>query len=676
MSGNTLLYIILAGITALLLALFQYIYKSKKRKLNPIFSFLRFITIFSVLLLIINPKFEKVALYNEKPNLVVVVDDSESVKHLEQDKNVNELLASIKNSKELNDKFNLDIYSFGSDFQKLDSLNFNQSQTNYTSVFSNLQQIYKESNSPTVLISDGNQTFGRDFEFSSKQYKQPIFSVILGDTITYSDLKIQQLNVNKYAYLKNKFPVEVIAVYNGNTPVNSTFTIKNGNTTLYSTSLQFSKTNNSQTLNITLPSDKVGVNSYVASLSPLSTEKNIVNNSKPFALEVIDQKTNVAIVTSISHPDIGTLKKAIESNEQRTAFIVSPMDYISNKEDYQMVILYQPNSSFKTVFESLDVEGKNRFIITGINTDWAFLNSIQNVFQQKITNQEESFQAIFNDNFNTFLPGELAFDNLPPLESEFGDVEFNIPIEALLFKSINNNIIEETLMATYENVGQRGVMLFGEGIWRWRSQSYLDTNSFNQFDDFIGKIMQYTASNKRRNRLNINYEPFYNGSDNIKITAQFFNKNYEFDAAASLEMVIKNIETNKTTVIPFVLQQNTYEVNLNDFPSGDYDFTVRANRGEVTSSGRTKILDYNVEKQFLNANVSKLERLANSSNGSSYLIDDTTSIIDDLINDSRFVTVQKSNKNVVPLIDFKYLLGLIILSLSIEWFLRKYNGLI
>jgi hypothetical protein len=676
MSGNSLLYIILAGITALLLALFQYIYKSKKRKLNPIFSFLRFITIFSVLLLIINPKFEKITLYNEKPNLVVVVDDSESVKHLEQDKSVNELLGSIKNSKELNDRFNLDVYSFGSEFQKLDSLNFNQSQTNYTSVFNNLQQIYKESNSPTVLISDGNQTFGRDFEFSSKQYKQPIFSVILGDTITYSDLKIQQLNVNKYAYLKNKFPVEVIAVYNGNTPVSSTFTIKKGNATLYSTNLQFSKTNNSQTLNITLPSDKVGVNSYVAYLSPLSTEKNIANNSKPFALEVIDQKTNVAIVTSISHPDIGTLKKAIESNEQRTAFILSPMDYINKKQDYQMVILYQPNSRFKPVFESLDAEGKNRFIITGINTDWVFLNSIQNVFQQKITNQEESFQAIFNDNFNTFLSGELTFDNLPPLESEFGDVEFNIPIEVLLFKSINNNIIEEPLMVTYENVGQRGVILLGEGIWRWRSQSYLDTNSFNQFDDFIGKIIQYTASNKRRNRLNINYEPFYNGSDNIKITAQFFNKNYEFDAAASLEMVIKNIETTETTVIPFVLQQNTYEVNLNDFPSGDYDFTVRANGGEVTSSGRTKILDYNVEKQFLNANVSKLERVANSSNGSSYLIDNTNSLIDDLANDSRFVTIQKSNKNVVPLIDFKYLLALILLSLTAEWFLRKYNGLI
>ncbi|WP_347925852.1 VWA domain-containing protein [Pontimicrobium sp. SW4] len=676
MSGSTIIYIILAGIAALLLALFQYIYKSKKRKLNPVFSFLRFITIFSILLLIINPKFEKVILFNEKPNLVIVVDDSESVKHLEQDKNVNDLLTLIKSNKELNDKFNLDVYSFGSEFQKLDSLSFNQSQTNYTSVFSNLQQIYKQSNSPTVLITDGNQTLGRDFEFSSKQYKQPIFPIILGDTITYSDLKIQQLNVNKYAYLKNKFPVEVIAVYNGNTPVSSTFTIKKGNTTVYSTNLQFSKANNSQTLDITLPSNMVGINSYVASLSPLSTEKNIVNNYKPFALEVIDQKTNVAIVTTISHPDIGGLKKAIESNEQRSVSIVSPSDYANNKDDYQMVILYQPNSKFQSVFESLDADGKNRFIITGINTDWVFLNSIQNVFQQKITAQEESFQAIYNDNFNTFLPGDLVFDNLPPLESEFGNVEFNIPVETLLFKSINSNMIEEPLMATYENVGQRGVLLFGEGIWRWRSQSYLDNNSFNQFDDFIGKIVQYVASNKQRNRLNVNYESFYNGSDNIKITAQFFNKNYEFDAAASLEMVIKNIETDIATVIPFTLQQNNYEVNLDNFPPGDYDFTVRANRGEVAFSGRTRILDYNVEKQFLNANVSKLERIANNSNGTSYFIVDTSLLIDNLTNDSRFVTIQKSNKNVVPLIDFKYLLGLIVLSLGIEWFLRKYNGLI
>ena len=51
-------------------------------------------------------------------------------------------------------------------------------------------------------------------------------------------------------------------------------------------------------------------------------------------------------------------------------------------------------------------------------------------------------------------------------------------------------------------------------------------------------------------------------------------------------------------------------------------------------------------------------------------------MINDLLSDSRFATIQKSSKKIVPLIDWKYLLALIALSLATEWFIRKYNGLI
>ena len=46
------------------------------------------------------------------------------------------------------------------------------------------------------------------------------------------------------------------------------------------------------------------------------------------------------------------------------------------------------------------------------------------------------------------------------------------------------------------------------------------------------------------------------------------------------------------------------------------------------------------------------------------------------LKDERYLPIQKSSKNIVPLIDWKYLLFLIVLTLAIEWFLRKYNGLI
>lgn len=117
-------------------------------------------------------------------------------------------------------------------------------------------------------------------------------------------------------------------------------------------------------------------------------------------------------------------------------------------------------------------------------------------------------------------------------------------------------------------------------------------------------------------------------------------------------------------------------MDLSGLEAGDYAFTVKTSDGTISKSGELKILDYNVEQQFLNANVSKLENLASSSNGKPYFIDNTDSMINDLLSDSRFATIQKSSKKIVPLIDWKYLLALIALSLATEWFIRKYNGLI
>lgn len=678
MQTQTLIFIVLAAISALLIALFQYAYKVKHQRLKYVFTALRFITIFAILLLIINPKFEKETLFDVKPNLVVAVDNSQSVNHLNQSKNTTSLTKQLFESEELSNKFNLSFYEFGNDINATshDSLSFERTQTNISKVFNELDQIYNEDISPTILISDGNQTYGYDYEHDLQSYNQPIYPVILGDTTTYSDLKIQQLNVNRYAYLKNNFPIEIIATYNGNSNANTQLIVSSGNSIVHRQQLRFSKNKNAITVNFTLPASRVGVNAYSARLEPLENERNIINNNKPFAVEVIDQKTNVALITDIVHPEIGMLKKSIESNEQRSISIVTPNEFINASDDFQLAILFQPNSKFRQVFDLIESNSLNKFIITGTQTQWTFLNQIQDNFELDITMQYEDYQATLNPNFTTFLIDDLDFNSFPPLQSEFGDITFYIPTETMLYKKVNNTLTDLPLMVTFENDNKREAILLGENIWKWRSQSYLNNNSFEQFDNFIGKLVQYLSSNKKRNRLNVEYESFYNGNGNIIISAQYFNKNYEFDSKASINIIAKNTETEVETILPFVLKNNSYQVDLSGFSPGEYSFNVRANNGELSQSGTFQILDYNVEQQFLNANATKLQQVATNSNGSSYFIANTSNLITDLMNDSRYATIQKSTKNVVPLIDFKYLLILIALSLASEWFLRKYNGLI
>lgn len=676
MSTSTLLYIIIAGITALLLALFQYVYKTKRRKLTVLLTFLRFLSYFFILLLLINPKFEKATIYNEKPNLVVAIDNSESIKHLNQVDNVNLTVEKLVNDKALNDHFNIEYYQFGETLSSEDSLDFSDTQSDISAVFSGLDQVYKNTVAPTLLITDGNQTFGTDYEYSSKRYKQTIFPIILGDTITYSDLKIQQLNVNKYAYLKNSFPVEIFMNYNGNETISSQLIITSGGRRVYSKNLNFSKTENSQVINLTLPANSVGVRSYSATIIPLDSEKNKVNNTKPFAVEVIDQKTNVALISTLTHPDLGTLKKSIESNEQRSVSIIKPSDYVRTKDNYQLAIMYQPNSAFRTAFDAIKTANDNMFIITGLQTQWTFLNAIQENYKQEITSQSEDYQPEINTNYGTFILDNLDFESFPPLKSEFGELTINAPYETILYKNISGNILTEPQLFTFENNAKREALLLGEGLWRWRAQSYLNSKSFQTFDNFVGKLVQYLATNQKRKRLTVNYDSFYNGNGNVKITSQFFNKNYEFDNKASLEIVLKNASTDAIQTIPFIIKQNNYEVDLSGLEAGEYTFTVKANTNEASQSGRLTILDYNVEQQFLNANVAKLQQLAVNSQGTAFFIDNSDGLVTQLIEDSRFATIQKSSKKVVPLIDFKILLALIALSLAIEWFLRKFNGLI
>lgn len=677
MQGDTVLYIILSGIIALFLALFQYAYKSKvKGKRAIILGVLRFITYFAVALLLVNPKFESVSYYNEKPNLVVAVDNSESINYLEQDDSVRELINRLKTDEALNDQFNIEYYKFGKEVDNSEALSFDESQSNLDAVFERLSEVYNTSVAPTLLISDGNQTFGNDYAYSTKTYKQPIFPVILGDTITYTDIKIQQLNVNRYAYLKNKFPVEVIITYNGNTNVNSQIKITSGNATLFSQPITLNSTQNSKIVELTLPANRVGVSSYRVEVVPLDNEKNVVNNYKNFAVEVINQKTNVAIVSDLLHPDLGALKKAIESNEQRTADILTSSTFINNPGDYQLVVMYQPSNNFRRLLTTIDEQKLNKIIIAGTKTNFSLLNQLQTNFKQDITNQTEEYQATLNQNYSTFIVDDLNFEDFPPLDSKFGAINFTIPYQTILYKTVNGTQLDEPLIATYEFNSKREALILGEGIWRWRAQSYMETKSFNSFDNFIGKLVQYLSTNQRRTRLNVDYESFYNGNDNVRITAQFFNKNYEFNSNANLSIVLNEKTSNTESTFPFILKNNNYEVDLSGLPAGDYSFTVNVSNENVSKSGDLKILEYNVEQQFLNANVSKLNNLSDQSEGKAYFISDTGSIINELLTDSRFSIVQKSTKNVVPLIDWKYLLILIVLSLAIEWFMRKYNGLI
>jgi len=281
MFENPLLFIILIAVIAVVVAFYMYGYKTRYNpKLRWTFGILRFLSIFLLLLLFINPTFTNTSYKISKPTLAIVVDNTQSINYLNKNKEVIEIVELLKNNSDINSRFDVQFYTFGDALNRLDSLTFSEKQTNISKVLVSLNEIHKNEVAPTLLITDGNQTVGSDYEFTANMYKQPIFTLVVGDTIRYSDLRISQLNVNRYAYLKNEFPIEIFIDYTGNATGTTTFILQEGNTIVHQQPVSFSPENNAILLNVTLPANQVGVRKYTAEIKPIETEKNKENNKK------------------------------------------------------------------------------------------------------------------------------------------------------------------------------------------------------------------------------------------------------------------------------------------------------------------------------------------------------------------------------------------------------------
>lgn len=675
MTTNTILLLVLSVIIAAGLSFYQYLYKVKNQsKLYWFLAFLRFISWTMVFILLINPIVSIKKNITTKTPLPIIVDNSKSIAELKASDEASELYKKIYENSAIKDKYDVQLFSFDEELKPFRQLNFKGTQSNIDGVSKYCKQLYRNTAHPIVLFTDGNQTMGNDYVFSFNE-NTTVFPVVLGDTTSVVDLKINQINANKYAFLKNKFPVEVVLQYNGNQSITSKFSIIRDNQTLFKQNISFSKDKKSQTISLLLDANSIGISKYKAILEPIGKEKNIYNNSKYFTIDVLDQQTEIALISSVNHPDISTLKRSIETNQQRKVTILNP-NKINSLEGFNTLIFYQPNSSFKTLFELNKKAQLNTFIITGTNTDFNFLNQQQNDLLFKLSSQNESYLTNFETNFNLFSQANIGFENFPPLEHKFGLIVPKSEVNTLLSARIRNVSIQNPILTFVENKSNRKAYLFGENIWKWRLESHLKEKSFTSFDLFTDKIIQFLAANTNKNNLNVTFEQLYNLGDNIVISAEYFNKNYEFDEKAQLTIQVVNSKTKAIKKYDLLKSNSNYKVNLDGLISGNYTFKIIEKNSNSSFTGAFEILNFDLEKQFVNPDLNRLEQLASNTNGAVYYPNQIDSLVVSLLKNENYLPIQKETILKSPLIDWKWVLLFLIACFSIEWFVRKFNGLL
>jgi hypothetical protein len=668
-------WIVLAAIAAIVIALFQYniIFSSKNKKRQPWFALLRASTIFLVLLLFIAPQFESKEYQVIKPQLVVLADNSKSIVNLDAQENLENDLEQLLTDQELIERYDVIAFNFDDSISNADSLDFAGSQSNITAAIEKSQQVFKNRNKAVVILTDGNQTIGANYAYADLENNTHLYPVVYGDTTRYVDLRINQLNVNRYSYLDNEFPVEVFVSQSNKQNYTVLFKVTQGNTTLYQQRVSFSPLQQSQVLKFNLRSSNVGLQKMQASLSPLPDEKNTSNNYRNFAVEVIDQQSKILILADVIHPDLAAIKNAIESNKQRTATIATEVSQV-NFNDFDLVVMYGVGSAFAKAQSSITQLQKNTWLILGPKPDLRSLNRLTTAYQLETYSQTDDTQPVVNEAYPNFNLEQFNFEDYPPVRSPFGELQLAVAADVLFYKQIGNVVTEQPLWFTYDQGSSRHAVTLGEGLWRWRTETYLNQGNFQDFDALVNSQVQFLANRKKRNRLSIDFKTFYYENEKLLLNAQYLDENYEFQADGILDIDLRNLDTEEVTTRPFVPQGNTYSLDLSGIPAGDYTFTVKAANENLSRTGSFTVLEFDLEQQFINANYSDLQQIATNSK-----VYDSTSLDDlkeTLANDELLTSIERETITFQSLIDWKILLGIILILLAVEWFLRKYNGLI
>lgn len=670
--------IIVSIILSVGLAYGQYLFKQKqKNKITYLLFALRSLVWFSVFLLLFNVRCEQKSITEIKPILPVYIDQSASVAYVEGENDAQNAIRELKNNKALNAQFDVQYFVFDQEVLPLneDELpNFTGKHSRLDRIALHQRKVFTAKKFPSLLITDGNQTQGEDFAYSFPAHN-PVFSLVLGDTTPVWDSRIRLVNANKFAFLKNKFPIEVSISYNGTDAFATELLVKSKDKVIAKESVQFSNTMPAMTKTFMVTAEHLGLQTYEIELKPRKDEKNTTNNRKIVAVEVIDQRTEIALVSTLTHPDMGAIKQALSRNKQRQITEGNPSKFQDiSKTD--VFIFYQPDRTCETLLREVIKQNKNFWVISGTHTDINWLSSITGDFTVKSVPQNEEYLPIYQSGFQAFQWEGSTLANLPPLNHPFGSIQPKKNIQTIFESKIRNTPTEQPLWTFSEEGTHRRAYLFGQDIWRWRLHFYKNNGSFELFDQLIDKSIQFLATQPKRSPLVVQHDTFFEEGETVQLQAQFYDKNFELDLNRRLELELISETGNYKRKFDFLRNTNGYTIQMDGLAAGTYQYAVREPESNTQRKGAFEIIAFDREKQQSGANLEALQTLANQTQAAVFHPSKVNDFVQTLLKSEKYPIIEKVATEQRELIHWIWLLVTIVSLLAIEWFVRKYYGML
>ncbi len=702
--------------------LFSYfIYKKTNPDLSRFFKFtligIRSVALALILLILFEPIITTLQNQTKKPKIAIIYDNTESMsvntKRFDKIAIYKKVIENLDLGEIDKDEFLLDDELLKiSDFE-FDSLKFKGKNTNFNLPLKYVNDNLDYENYSSVLIlTDGVHNNGVNPMVKARELARPIFTIGIGDTNQYKDIKLVNLITNKIGYLDNLIPV--IAKFEA-------FGFKNEEIKI--TLLENNKIINEKLLTLDpnknyyeeffdyIPKSE-GKNKLTVKISELKDEEFSNNNSKDEYIDINKSKKKIMIISGSANPDISFVKSEFNKvkNLEITEFIQRNKGEFyktPNATDFkesELIILigypnnFSPDAITKNIKTELD-NGKSLIFIPSrdlnydkakILKDYLGINVISNsgfesVVEPIVIEKSASNSILkLNEANNTDL-----WNNLPPLFRT--QLFFNtLPTASPIMKfKILGNVFEEPLLLTNEFNKTKSLVFLGYGIYKWKLGAYSndlksgDENPGDLFSALFSNSLKWLSIEKNDKRFVLNTSKYiYSLGENIEINAQLYDKLYNPLNSGKILVDIINKKTNKSISSLYLknIGNGKYYGTINKLQLGEYDVNAKAllENDLVYEKDNTKFQIVTNTNEITNILLNNilLKDLSNATSGKYYNWDNTKELKEDILKNDFHFEKPYSSKNEILVWNYPYLLGLIILLFSVELFLRKRLGLL
>ncbi len=532
-----------------------------------------------------------------------------------------------------------------------------------------------------IVATDGIYNQGADPSYGAAELLSPTFAIALGDTTPQRDIAIREVLHNRIAYLGDRVEVQVDVLATG-LPGAATNVTLSGPATGRAEAVRFERARDLKTARFEIEPRTAGLQRYTISASPVSGERNRTNNTREIFIDVLDARQRILILAAAPHPDVSALRQALDENKNyETTFAL--LDRFGGDVSQADLVIFHGLGAGSTaaqgIVRKLDTRQVGRWFITGASPTPAALGLQGLLRLSPKPGAANEVTPQLNTAFRLFSVGadwDARLRGLPPASAPFGDYGPLAGGEVLLRQRVGRVETDYPLLAMGEVGGVKTGVFVGEGLWRWRLAEYQAHESHEVFDAMVLATVQYLAlrDDKRPFRVAPS-QRVYTTSEDVRLQGELYNASFQLVNEPDVQV---RVTERGGASYEFVMDKvgQSYQLRAGRLPAGDYQYRASTNyAGQAyAAEGAFSIQQIDLESAVTTADWDLLRRVSDARGGRLVTTADLDALADELIASSTAKPVLYSQVKTRPLIDWPWLLAIVLVLLSVEWFLRRRLG--